>query len=160
MVLHKPVEVATPLLVDIFFGIEDTVAMLWKAVDFYIYLHVRVSIGKIFTASDQIMPMEQVHIVSEEEEEDEECEEEEDGTLITMDTTLGLVETVSHFIHIIFKTIYNCVHACMRTCARVCVCVCVCVCVWVWVCVRVRVRVRVCVCVCVCKKLVFERQGV
>ena len=90
-------EVATPLLVDIFFGIEDTVAMLWKAVDLYICLHVCVSIGKIFTASDQIMPMEQARIVSEEEEEDEECEEEEDGTLITMDTTLGLDETVSHF---------------------------------------------------------------
>jgi len=149
VVLHKPVEVATPLLVDIFFGIEDTVAMLWKAVDFYIYLHVRVSIGKIFTASDQIMPMEQVHIVSEEEEEDEECEEEEDGTLITMDTTLGLVETVSHFIHIIFKTIYNCVHACMRTCARVCVCVCVCVCVGVGVRARARARARVRVRVCV-----------
>jgi len=86
------------------------------------YIHVCVSIGKIFTASDQIMPMEPAHIVSEEEEEeDEECEEEEDGTLITMDTTLGLDETVSHFIFIIFKTIYNCVYACM------CLCVCVCV---------------------------------
>jgi hypothetical protein len=31
--------------------------MLWKAVDFHIYLHVYVSIGKIFTASDQIMPV-------------------------------------------------------------------------------------------------------
>jgi len=57
------------------------------------------------------MPMAQAHIVSEEEEDDEECEEEEDGTLITMDMTLGLDETVSHFIHIIFKTMYNCVYA-------------------------------------------------
>lgn len=71
-------------------------------------------IGKIFTASDQIMPMHQAHIVrEEEEEEDEECEEEEDGTLITMDTTLGLDETVSHFIHIIFKTIDNSVCVCV-----------------------------------------------
>ena len=68
------------------------------------------------------MPMEPTHIVSEdEEEEDEECEEEEDGTLITMDTTLGLDETVSHFILIIFKTIYNCVYACMHVCVCVCV---------------------------------------
>jgi hypothetical protein len=58
--------------------------------------------------------MEQAHIVSEEEEEDEECEEEEDGTLITMDTTLGLDETVSHFYpyHIQDHT-------------QLCVCVCV-----------------------------------
>jgi hypothetical protein len=90
--------------------------MLWKAVDFHVYLPVCVCIEKIFTASDQIMPMEQVHIVSEEEE--EECEEEENGTLITMDTTLGLDESVSHFIHIIFNTIYSRVYACT------CVCVC------------------------------------
>jgi hypothetical protein len=38
--------------------------------------------------------MEPAHIVSEEEEE-EECEEETDGTLITMETTLGLDESVS-----------------------------------------------------------------
>lgn len=39
------------------------------------------------------MPMEPAHIVSEEEE--EECEEETDGTVITMETTLGLDESVS-----------------------------------------------------------------
>lgn len=37
--------------------------------------------------------MEPAHIVSEEEEED--CEEETDGTVITMDTTLGREESVS-----------------------------------------------------------------
>ncbi|XP_023705293.1 papilin isoform X5 [Cryptotermes secundus] len=42
-------------------------------------------------SKDQIMPMEPAHIVSEEEE--EECEEETDGTVITMDTTLGLDES-------------------------------------------------------------------
>jgi hypothetical protein len=66
--------------------------------------------------------MEQTHILGEEdEEEEEECEEEEDGTLITMDTTLGLDELVSHFILIIFKTIYSCVYACTCVCVFVCV---------------------------------------
>jgi len=31
--------------------------MLWKAVDFYVYLHECLSLEMIFTASDQIMPM-------------------------------------------------------------------------------------------------------
>jgi hypothetical protein len=47
-----------------------------------------------------------------------------------MDTTLGLDESVSHFVHIIFKTINGCVYA--------------------WT----------CVCVCVCAKIVFEWEGV
>jgi hypothetical protein len=67
------------------------------------------------------MPMEPAHIVSEdEEEEEEECEEEEDGTLITMDTTLGLDKPVSHFFHIIFMTIYSCMyaHMCMFVCVK------------------------------------------
>jgi len=58
------------------------------------------------------MPMEPTHIVrEEEEEEDEECEEEDDGTLITMDTTLGLDETVSNFILKTYTTV--CMHACV-----------------------------------------------
>jgi hypothetical protein len=56
------------------------------------------------------MPMEQAHIMREEEDE---CEEEEDGTLITMDTTLGLDEPVSNFFLIILRTIYNCLYVCI-----------------------------------------------
>jgi hypothetical protein len=48
--------------------------------------------------------MEPAHIVSEEEEE---CEEETDGTLITMETTLGLDKSVSSF-----SILYKCIHDC------------------------------------------------
>jgi hypothetical protein len=59
----------------------------------YMYKYECVTLEKLFTAPDQIMPMEPAHIVSEEEE--EECEEETDGTVITMETTLGLDDSVS-----------------------------------------------------------------
>jgi hypothetical protein len=91
------------------------VAVLWKAVDFYVYVHECISLDEIFTASDRIIPMVE-QMMSEKEHEVEE------GTHMTMDTTLGLHEPVSHFFHIIFKTIYSCVYA------STCVCVCVCVC--------------------------------
>jgi hypothetical protein len=51
-----------------------------------------VPLEKLFTASDQIMPMEPAHVG---EVEEEECEEETDGTVITMETTVGLDKSVS-----------------------------------------------------------------
>jgi hypothetical protein len=44
-------------------------------------------------------------------EKEKECKEVEEGNHMTMDTTLGLDESVSHFVHIIFKTINGCVYA-------------------------------------------------
>jgi hypothetical protein len=55
-------------------------------------MHECITLQKLSIVSDQIMPMEPVHLVTEEEEE---CEEETDETLITMETTLGLGESVS-----------------------------------------------------------------
>jgi hypothetical protein len=62
-----------------------------KRSDYYIYLHEYITLEKLFNASDQIMPIEPAHVG----EEEEECEEETDGTLITMETTLGLDKSVS-----------------------------------------------------------------